>query len=213
MKYKTKANRRKPRNNLTHKKFIKKLLDLYPKCKHDDCRDYSKYDGHKVTYGEMEYDGIQKLYSAITKKYNPKIDSFMDIGSGRGKLCMYMAAQPKIKRVLGVELVEQRHKDASILKDELKSEFANKVELLNKDIFDVNLITYAGDHVFLWFSNLCFDQTTTNLIFEKIQKELPVGTFICCSKKPENEIVMTYLESMQIPMSWSTDGHVYIYKT
>lgn len=207
---KTKLRRIKQRNNMTKKKYIQQLQTLYPSCKHDE-NIQCTYGEHKITYGEMEYDGIQELYSIITKKYNSKIDCFMDIGSGRGKLCMYMAGQPKIKHVLGVELVKERHDDAENLKSKLKSSYANKVELLNQNIFDVNLGENSGNNVFIWFSNLCFDKNNIDLIFKKFSEELPEGTIICCSKKPESEL--KYLDSIKIPMSWNRDSIVYIYKT
>ena len=197
------------------KEFIQKLKDIYPNCKHDDnvdCSNYSNHYGQKVTYGEMEYDGIEKLYSIIEKKYNPNMDCFMDIGSGRGKLCMYMSAQPNIDKVFGIEIVEERHNDANRLKNKLNSEFTNKIELLNMDIFEMNLREHSGKNNFIWFSNLCFDQNIIDNIFEKIKNELPEGSIICCSKKPDNEIGLNYLESIEIPMSWSKESIVYIYK-
>jgi tRNA G46 methylase TrmB len=123
----------------TKKIYINKLKNLYPKCKFDkNLDDYSLYSGNNITYGEMEYEGIKLLYSYINKNYNNKINSFIDVGSGRGKLCMYMAAQPKIKYVLGIELVKQRHDDAEILKTEIDHEYASKVTLLNTNVHTFN---------------------------------------------------------------------------
>jgi 16S rRNA A1518/A1519 N6-dimethyltransferase RsmA/KsgA/DIM1 with predicted DNA glycosylase/AP lyase activity len=158
----------------------------------------------------MEYDGIEQLYTRLLKT-NANIDCFIDIGSGRGKLCFYMAAKPKIKHVLGVELVEERHNDATILKSELKTEYSKKVELFNSNIFDIDLTKHPGKTPFIWFSNLCFDQSITDKIFDKLTTELPEGSFICCSKNPENTN-MKKLDQIQIPMSWSTTSNVYIYQ-
>lgn len=205
----TKRNRRSQRG--TRKNYMCRLKKLYPSCKHDNISDNESYNGHKITYGEMEYEGIHKLYQFITKKYNSQIDCFMDIGSGRGKLCMYMAAQPKIKDVLGVELVTQRHDDAEKLKSELDFEFANKVELINKNALEISFNKYLNNKIFIWFSNLCFDQDGTNAIFNKLQKELPNGTIICCSKEP-NPPIGELLNKIKIPMSWIKESNVYIYR-
>jgi len=205
----TKKNRRSQRG--TRKNYIHRLKKLYPLCKHDSISDNDSYNGHKITYGEMEYEGIHKLYQFITKNYNSQIDCFIDIGSGRGKLCMYMASQPKIKDVLGVELVTQRHNDAEKLKSELDFEFANKVELINKNIFETNFENYKDNKIFIWFSNLCFDQDGTNAIFNKLQKELPKGTILCCSKEP-NPSIGELLNKIKIPMSWIKESNVYIYR-
>ena len=135
----------------------------------------------------------------------------MDLGSGRGKLCMYMAAQPKIKYVLGVELVKQRHDDAEILKSELTFEYADKVKLLHKNIFDVDFEDYKNKQIFIWFSNLCFEPTGINNVFQRLQKELPAGTIVCCSKKP-HELFGEFLNTIQVPMSWNKASNVYIYR-
>jgi hypothetical protein len=185
----------------TRKQFLDQLKIKYPNCKYDVNRDSHLYVGHDIVYGEMEYSGIQKLYNHL-KKYN--IDTFIDVGSGRGKLCMYMAAQPKIKYVMGVELVKERHDDAMKLKSELPEEISKKVELLNKNILDVDLKLEGC--VFVWFSNLCFHKSITDTIFKKLQ-ELPKGSIICCSKKPNDNNV----ESIVIEMSWSKTSEVFIY--
>jgi len=196
----------------TKKNYIIQLKNLYPNCKFDrNVEDISLYNGVNITYGEMEYEGIQKLYSFISKNYNNKINCFMDLGSGRGKLCMYMAAQPKIKYVLGVELVKQRHDDAEVLKSELTFEYADKVKLLHKNIFDVDFEDYKNKQIFIWFSNLCFEPTGINNVFQRLQKELPAGTIVCCSKKP-HELFGEFLNTIQVPMSWNKSSNVYIYR-
>jgi len=200
------TRRRKLGLKMTRKQHISKLKHLYPSCQHD--KKGLHYEGHKITYGEMEYEGIQTLYQYIHKQY-PTVNCFMDIGSGRGKLCMYMAAQPKISRVVGIELVKERHDDALSLQRELKSDFSDKVSLLNQNIFDVQLSEYKSYHTFIWFSNLCFDPSTTYDIFKKIQSELAPGTIVCCSKIPHE--IGTLVTTLNIPMSWSQQSTVYMY--
>jgi len=196
----------------TRKNFINKLKTIYPSCKFDTgLEDFSLYNGIDTTYGEMQYEGIQELYQYVTKNYNNKINTFIDLGSGRGKLCMYMAAQPKIKNVLGIELVKERHNDAENLKSQLQYEYANKVILINKNIFDVDLELYTNKQIFIWFSNLCFNQTGVIDIFKKLQNTLPKDTIICCSKPP-TEPIGTYLNTIKVSMSWCDDSNVYIYK-
>jgi tRNA G46 methylase TrmB len=209
---KTSTYRQKTNPRATKKRYLDKLKKLYPMCKFDQNRDdYSLYEGHKITYGEMEYTGIQKLYSYINKHYNPKTNCFMDIGSGRGKLCMYMAAQSKIRHVLGVELVKQRHDDAEVLKSQLKQEYSNKVDLLNQNVLEIDFEKYQSSDVFVWFSNLCFEQSTTNDIFQKLQKELPKGTILCCSKQ-SSPMVGELLHTIPIEMSWNKTSNVFIYR-
>ena len=200
---------KKQRKTSSRKHFVNSLKKLYPSCKHDSIS--KNYEGHKVTYGEMEYNGIELLYKYISKKYNPNISSFIDVGSGRGKLCMFMAAQPKIRKVVGIELVTDRHDDAIMLKSKLDPLYGDKVTLINSDIFKINLQDFNLTNVFVWFSNLCFDQNITDDIFKKLIKELPKESIICCSKQhtiPELHL----LDSIKIPMSWNSSSNVNIYR-
>jgi tRNA G46 methylase TrmB len=202
--------------------YIKKLKQLYPACEHDKNKDdiSKKYAQYKTTYGEMDYEGIESLYPVVLQKLeaNENITTFMDIGSGRGKLVMYMANKPNIQKSVGVELVDSRHKDALHLRDQLAAEYPDitkKVEFLNEDVLKVDLRSHIMDernHAFVWFSNLCFEQSTTNAIFEKLKRELPQGSIICCSKQP-NIQDLKFLETVPIKMSWMDGSQVHIYKT
>lgn len=206
-----KTRRIRSSHRTTKKQYLTQLKNRYPACKHDkDHSDRHLYTGHNITYGEMEYKGIEMLYRHIMKSYDNGVNTFIDVGSGRGKLCMYMAVQPKIKRILGIELVKQRHEDAVQLKTELAPEYSKKVELLNQNVLEIDFSPFSNSRVFVWFSNLCFDQSITNSIFCKLQEELPKGSIICCSKKPE---MYEDIETIPIEMSWTKTSNVYIYIT
>lgn len=236
--YNTRKKNRK-NHRITKRKFIYQLKSLYPSCKFDKNINRSIYDNHKITYGEMEYEGMEELYNYVRNKYNSNLDTFIDVGSGRGKLCMFMAAQKNIDKSIGIELVKERYEDAQLLQKELieyqetgktsqmthsklcrggkrgeKIDYAKKVTLLNQNILDIDLKNYVSpdSDVFVWFSNLCFEQNTTNDIFQKINNELPNNSIVCCSKMP-NPTVGIFLNKIQIPMSWSKNSEVYIYKT
>lgn len=190
-------------------------MKLYPACKHDVCKakTQKRYHGHKTTYGEMDYKGIKKLYT-IVKSMNKKINTFIDVGSGRGKLCFYMASHDNIEKSIGIELVKDRHKDAMALQKRLAKEYSGKVELINSDIFKVDLESKLPEEpqVFVWFSNLCFDQNITDDIFSKLEKELPSGSIVCCSNRCEaGGKSMKFVNSVPIDMSWNKGSNVYIY--
>jgi hypothetical protein len=199
----------------TRKIYLGKLLKLYPACQHDACKAKTEkiYKGHKTTYGEMDYKGLKKLYSVV-KSMNKKINTFIDVGSGRGKLCLYMAADDKIKKSIGIELVTNRHKDGLALQKKLSKEYARKVELINSDIFKVDIESKLPEdpQVFVWFSNLCFDQNITDDIFQKLEKDLPEGSILCCSNRCEaGNKAMQFVKSVPIDMSWNKGSNVYIY--
>ena len=210
-------HKRKKYHKVTKKMYMNKLKIHYPSCKYDGSLSnslFSKYSEHKITYGEMNYEGLEKLYKKVLN-HNSKINTFIDIGSGRGKLCLFMAAIEKIKKSIGIELVKERFDDALELKEKLLFEYSNKVTFINSNVFEVNFKSLINDNsqVFVWFSNLCFEQSTTDSIFKKLSEELPTNSIICCSKKlNDTNIKLTFIESLQIEMSWSKESVVYIYK-
>ena len=212
------------RQSIVNKKYVNELMRLYPACKHDENRyeTNTNYSLHKTTYGEMDYVGIEQLFMRELKRLHPTVDiakihTFMDIGSGRGKLCLWMAAQPSIKTSIGVELVKSRHEDAVGLQSKLSAtypEITEKVVFLNENVLMVDLksMTKSSGVAFVWFSNLCFDQEVTNDIFQKLARELPKGSFICCSKQPSIHIG-ELLGSVPIKMSWMDGSQVFVYQT
>ncbi len=203
----TKKNNKKVR--ITRKMYLDKLKKKYPICIHDDVKK-SDFGMNNVTYGEMNYDGIEKLYKYVKNKY-PNIKTFIDIGSGRGKLCIHMSSFPKIKKSIGIEIVRERHNDALKLLKTTQSEYSKKIEFINDDIFNINLNDHIDKNgsVFVWWSNLCFDQSVTDAIYDKLIRELPKGSVICCSKNNRND---NPVDSIIIPMSWSHNSNVLIYE-
>jgi hypothetical protein len=194
--------------------YIEDLIKLYPKCKYETTPLHNKYTDHKTTYGEMEYSGIKKLHDEV-KTLNKKINSFIDIGSGRGKLCFYMAGDADIQKSVGIEIVKERHDDALHLLKQLPKKYAEKVQLINADIFNVKLASnYQNNRqTFVWFSNLCFDQNIIDKIFIKMVKELPSGSLICCSKICQiKENNLKLIKTTLTDMSWNKDQPVHIYE-
>lgn len=205
--------------------YIEELKKLYPECVHDsgNIKDASKYqeDGYATTYGEMDYPAIEKFNSLFnserTKNY------FIDFGSGRGKLPLFMA--DKVNNSIGIELVTERHNDAVKLKEELSKkwpEITDRVNLVEGDMFKyldtVNKLTFKTP-VLIWISNLCFGEEITSKLFNKLIEKMPSGSIIGSSKIPN--VIPSGLEPIQkdgtdnrieVPMSWSKSSSIYIYE-
>jgi hypothetical protein len=187
--------------------YLYNLKLHYPACQHDKSLK-GDYSAHKITYGEMDYEGID----LISKEH--EYPNFIDIGSGRGKLCLFMASKHKVKKSIGVELVSERHNDAIDLHLKLTPhvDFVSKVEFINDNIFNVDLKSKLEEGLCLvWFSNLCFNQDVSNAIFDKLTKELPSGSIIVCSKSTTNSKLIKVTEK-EIPMSWNKQSSTYFYK-
>lgn len=206
--------------------YISELQKLYPECIHDktilkDAEKYSK-SGYATTYGEMDYQAIEK-YNKLFNSDN-KIDYFIDFGSGRGKLPLYMADTVN-KKSIGIELVTERHDDAIKIKKTLSESYpdiTNKVELINDDMFKylekINKDTFETP-VLIWISNLCFGDEITEKLFSELIKKMPSNSIIGSSKIPSkipDGIDAVKLESdsnlISVPMSWSKTSNIHIYK-
>lgn len=201
--------RKKAKQRITRKKYLRKLHDKYPNCIHDSV-DKGKFGENNITYGEMNYNGIDLLYEYVKKNF-PDVSTFIDVGSGRGKLCIHMSSFPQIKKSIGIEIVKERHEDALDLLNTTASSYSKKIKFFNDDIFNIDLTSniYKSGTVFVWWSNLCFNQDITDRIYEKLQTELPSGSVIFCSKKNTQH---QPFDSIKIPMSWSQNSEVYAYK-
>ena len=202
-------------------RYIYDLKELYPLCEHDSEKEKekAKYPEHSITYGEMTYDGIETLYERVRPLFQQRgaeMKAFLDVGSGRGKLSLYMAAKEEIDSSVGIELVESRVDDAERLLNQLSARhrvFTDKVKFLNDDIFNIDLEDLDQGPTFVWFSNLCFDNKTTDGIYKKLVQELPRDSVICSSKAPTKITnKMKQCEPATIPMSWNQASQVYIFQ-
>jgi len=204
--------------------YIIELKKLYPECLHDETtiKDGDKYykDGYATTYGEMNYEGIELLNNKLN--FDNKIKYFIDFGSGRGKLPLYMANF--VYNSIGIELVVERHNDAIKLKNILSKNFekiTDKVELINCDMFKylecVKKNNFNGG-VLIWISNLCFSQELTKKLFDELVIHMPKHTIIASSKIPNilpieiEPILFNNTNKLDLSMSWSKNSQIFLYK-
>ena len=177
--------------------FKKSIQKIYP-----DIKYIGSDNDQNTIYGEMTYKGIQKLY----RQFGSGLRSFLDVGSGNGHLCLYMNDRSDIKKSVGIELVNERFEFAENLKEKLRKK---DVSFINGSVLDIDLKTLFNEPVFVWWSNLCFDKENVDKISEKLFKELPQGSVLCCSQQVGSREFETTTE---VEMTWDKKSNVYIYK-
>ena len=188
--------------------YFNALESLYPKC----IKNPAESNDKTHIYGEMEYTGVKALYDEINQ-INPEIKYFLDIGSGRGKLVCWFAGLEHIVKSIGIEIVEQRCRDAEKLRIDLEENFSSqtdKIELLCGDVSTYNLteLTSGKPDTLVWISNLCFGDELSLKVFTQIINQLVPGTIITCSKKPIEKNSTTqlnklkFISTIKIQMSW-----------
>jgi hypothetical protein len=70
---------------------------------------------------------------------------------------------------------------------------------------------YKNKQIFIWFSNLCFDEKINVEVFQKLINELPNNSIIGCSKQPTELNNLELLNTVNIQMSWGDNSSTYIY--
>jgi hypothetical protein len=179
--------------------YIKSLQKLYPSCIRDSKNNKELYKNFNITYGEMQYEGIELFYKTVMQSFFDEYD-FIDIGSGRGKIPIYMASKQQIIKSIGIELVRERYNDSVSIFNKLKEKsktflpIMKKIFLFNKNVMDMNISQLSSikneigevsqKKSLIWISNLLFSKELSIQIFEKLSKELLPGSIICCSKYP-----------------------------
>lgn len=161
---------------------------------------------YNYTYGEINYDGIEKLYKVIMSMFFDEY-IFIDLGSGNGKIPLYLSSKQQILEAYGIELVKERFDFSLLLFNKLKKrpfmQFTQKVHLFNRDMFSLDYSNMPSLHIkhktkenveqtpsksIVWISNLCFGEEHTKLILEKLSRELSEDSLVCFSKIYESLI-------------------------
>ena len=124
----------------------------------------------KFVYGEIRKAGVETIYKEISE-YDG-LDTFVDVGSGTGKICLHMSMISNFENIVGIEIVTGRHLYAIELQQNLGRDFDN-VTFLNDDILKIEFerpcVVFTND--------VCFPNQLTKIIWDS----LPVGShFISC---------------------------------
>lgn len=164
------------------------------------------YGANDTTYGEMTYPGIQQL---LTQKA-PSHTVFLDIGSGNGKIPLYLANA--FKRSIGVEIMPERYDKSIELKRQLGSS-AKNVRLHCGDILNMSIPQLVNKRpTLVWMSNLCFPVPVNHAILAKLDRELPTGSTIVMSQEPTVPLQnIRRRNDMNIDMTWAPESTVYVY--
>lgn len=213
--FKTKSNRHKHCQTLKNKNYLNKLKKMYPTPKYDSTI-ITPHDKYNTTYGEMTYDGMDNMFSQLKNYGVNKCKTFMDLGCGRGSICLYMASKPNIKNSIGIELVKNRFDDAVQLKNNLgQNRYTSKLNFYNDDMFQYfNENSFDSNPYLIWISNLLFPNDLTNQLYNHLSENLPNDSIICSSKQPTNcnDNLCKLIHEFNVPMSWSDNSHIYAYQ-
>ena len=137
----------------------------------------------KFVYGEIRKAGVETIYKEISE-YDG-LDTFVDVGSGTGKICLHMSMISNFENIVGIEIVTGRHLYAIELQQNLGRDFDN-VTFLNDDILKIEFerpcVVFTND--------VCFPNQLTKIIWDS----LPVGSHFISCKNLGNSVKEIYLD-------------------
>lgn len=165
-----------------HEKVVQCLKGVYKQvCGGETCgfgHDYTEenLDTGNLQYGEVTYEGMGSLYSAID--LGPD-DVFYDLGSGVAKLVLYVALRGKVASSIGIEVGNRRHALAEKACDVLTTELAGQAEEADASapscskysvvLGDVRKNCYKDVSVAVC-TNICMEVTLMNRITDNLMK-------------------------------------------
>lgn len=180
--------------------FMNHLKLLCSKITHEDFKILDKYDSSNssLIYGEV-YN--EDLYNVLLKYINNE-SNMLDVGSGCGKLSIYLALKLDIY-VEGIEITENR-----FIKSEKLLEYFNIYEKVNF-IHDDFKNYYFGDYEIIYCCNLVFSENDNKLLYQKLDKEFK-GLFILFEY---DKILSAYIiDKIKIKCSWNNSTEIYIFR-
>lgn len=173
-----------------------------------------KDQGGASTYGEILPESVTQLIEIL--KIGPST-VFYDLGSGVGKVAMQIHLQTPAKKVVGVELSTERHKNAQVALDRLKQYF--KKNNVPSSLNSRRLIFAQGDAkkqdlsdaTAVYLCSTCFSTELLQQIMEQIKKAKK-GTKVVTLKQLPADPAFKKIKELSLPMTWSNSSNVYIYE-
>lgn len=195
----------------SHGDIVSVLKNIYKDGKtgfgYETVPDNCQVDSQNMQYGEINYAGMEHLYAALQVVPG---DVFYDLGSGTGKLVLYVALKGQVARSVGIEVGEKRHASAQQACERFKT-FENQeanggsvvkdrcapVEMLLQDIsrrrFD--------DVTVAVLCNVCFDMSLQRRTLNNLLKCSSLRRLICATPLIDNRLQLK--TTIKVPCSWA----------
>lgn len=171
---------------------------------------HAKYEA--ATYGEITFAAMEKLFT--TSVPLKEHDVFYDLGSGVGKLVLWVGLATPARTSVGIELSETRHTHAEeaykeFVKTIVPQHPAFKAKLQKTDITFIqgNILEENLDKAtVIYMCATCFSDELMKAICDKLSK-LKDGVIIITLKAlPDTYKEFRLLHNPTLPMSWSENS-------
>lgn len=149
-------------------------------------------------YGELTSKGTKKML----KNINTKGLVFCDLGCGNGAAMKYADRHGKWKKVIGVEIVPSRVREAR------KSLKGKKFDIREGSLFDNK---HFEDADVYYVSNLLFTNKMQKELGQRFNERKKKGRFVVFSSRPlevSKKVFLRAFNLKQVKQSWSEDSSV-----
>ena len=124
-------------------------------------------------YGEVTEKGVSQLIQYFSEYFDNPNGVFYDLGSGNGKLCVQVAKETNISKVMGIELHKERYLKSQEL---LKKSDVDNVSFIEGDFLAHDL----SDATIIFASNEAMPRSVTHGICDNA----PKGCLIILGREP-----------------------------
>lgn len=138
---------------------------------------------HNLTYSEADWSILKHIIELSQKEPSP--GKFYDLGCGRGKPVLYMSLSGLFDSCVGIEVLPERitlAKQALLNLRQVIPGAGINIKLYETSF--LNPVFKYKDARVVFFNNDSFDDHTQTTLFNKLNAEMPKGSFLVCSKVP-----------------------------
>lgn len=160
-----------------------------------------------ATYGEIMPAASVQLIDMLTLR---PTDTFVDLGSGVGKLVVTAALRSKVGRAIGVELGRDRHRDAVSVARAAEAQgllTPGVVELRNEDI----LRTSLAEATVLYTCSTAFPYAFTERIAHRVAGLGRPVRFVTLQELDCDISGFALAQVLRLDMSWARKRKVHVY--
>lgn len=150
-------------------------------------------------YGEVNSNDIYNVLQKIFKYTNYDNFEFLDIGSGCGKLILYISNKINCC-CTGIEIIKHRYlKSLKLLKDNNYD-----IEFINDDFKNI----YLGNYDIIFCCNLVFSENDNNMLYNKLNKEFKGYSILF---NYNDKIKYNFISKHIVNTSWEDNVYVYLF--
>lgn len=198
---------------------LAKLQEIYSK----HCS--TSLTGQEYTYGHITHKGAGQMITILKTldeqgeiRYQPSIDTFIDLGSGCGEFATYLWLSTGMN-VRGVEISPERTEKANQSLSAVKAKLSSDLLPQSTISYQTGLAQEADlkNANYIYISNLLMPEAVTNKLFDRILNgEAPNLQVIFFSRQPTNLRARTashfrHQMELVISQSWTENSTINLY--